>query len=95
MILPLVSSLNRDAIAYSGESVNAKIDYLVGISKLLKDRNVLIETVDVPENSEEGIRRTEFRQEYEKIQQEIQDRLHSIQERIEKSEFMSASYVQE
>lgn len=94
IILPLLISFNKDAVAYAGEDINSQIDYLSEISSILEGRKILIDIVDVPEDSEENQRRIAFAEEYEEAQQIIQDRMRQIQEKIENSDFMSAEYVE-
>lgn len=93
MIMPLLLSLSQDALEYSGEKINVQIDYIAGISDIINDRKILIDVIDVPENSGEYQQRMNFQDSYNQIQEYIQSKLYELQKKIESSDFMSAEFV--
>ena len=93
MIMPLLLSLIQDAVTYTGEKVNDKIDYLAGISKIIEERKVLIDLIDVPKDSEEYKMREDFQSHYDQLNDYIYNKLTFIRERIEGSNFMSVQIV--
>ena len=90
MIVPLLLSLSQDAIGYAGEQINNQIDYLAGISKIIEDRKVLIDIIEVPEDSDEYAQREAFNEPYNELSEYIQNKLNNIQAKIETSDFISA-----